>query len=190
VKTEPPQSAAESVPAPAAPLPTGPGRIQDAIGGAPPAPSLATPPAPSGSAPPAGQPVLTAPPKPPAAAPDTSAAAKAIPAAPVQTPSATVTAPARPAANPALLAMLLRRGNGLLALGDVSGARRFYERAAESGSAEAAEAAARTYDPAAFAALGVLGIRPDPEAAAIWYRRAAALRAAERGLPQDSGTPR
>ncbi|MBV1797909.1 SEL1-like repeat protein [Siccirubricoccus sp. G192] len=150
--------------------------MQDAAGAAPP-----------GSAPAAGQP---APPKPPARAPDATVDSKPAPAGPVPAPAASLAAPARPAANPALLAMLLRRGNGLLVLGDVSGARRFYERAAESGSAEAAEALARTYDPAALATLGARGIQPDPEAAAAWYRRAAALWAAERGLPQDSGAPK
>ena len=86
-------------------------------------------------------------------------------------------AAAPPAADPALLAGLLRRGDALLALGDVSAARRFFERAAEAGSAAGARAAGRTHDPAVLAALGVRGIRPDPEAAAAWYRRADALAA-------------
>ncbi|MFC7541617.1 hypothetical protein ACFQU2_22110 [Siccirubricoccus deserti] len=79
-----------------------------------------------------------------------------------------------------MLAALMRRGDALLATGDVSGARRFYERAAEAGSAEAARAAGRTHDPAALAALGARGIRPDPQAAAAWYRRAEALAASEK----------
>lgn len=86
----------------------------------------------------------------------------------------------RPPADPAALAALLRRGDALLALGDVSGARRFYERAAEAGSAAGARALGRTHDPAVLAELGVRGIRPDPEAAADWYRRAESLAAQER----------
>jgi TPR repeat protein len=83
-----------------------------------------------------------------------------------------------PQASPALLAALIRRGDALFELGDVSGARRFYERAAEAGSAAAAFALGRTFDPAVLTAAGALGIRPDPDAAAAWYRRAEALRAA------------
>lgn len=78
----------------------------------------------------------------------------------------------------------MRRGDALLAIGDISGARRFYERAAEAGSPEAAIAAGRTHDPAVLATLGARGIRPDPEAAATWYRRAEALRAARDANPQ------
>lgn len=96
-------------------------------------------------------------------------------AAPVVTPPAR-----RPTIDPAALDALLRRGDALLALGDVSGARRFYERAAEAGSAAGARATGRTHDPAVLASLGVRGIRPDPEAAAAWYRRAEALAAQER----------
>lgn len=69
----------------------------------------------------------------------------------------------------ALLAGLLRRGDALLALGDVSGAQRFYKRAAEPGSATGARAVGRTHDPAVLAALGVRGIRPDAAAASAWY---------------------
>ncbi len=99
--------------------------------------------------------------------------------------------PAMPAAAPpALIATLMRRGDALLALGDISGARRFFERAAEAGSADAAVAAGRTHDPAALAALGARGIRPDPEAAAAWYQRAEALRAAEHDAhPQHGAAP-
>lgn len=73
----------------------------------------------------------------------------------------------------------LAGGDALLAIGDLSGARRFHERAAEAGSPEGALAAARTHDPAVLATLGVLGTRADPEAAAAWYRQAAILSALE-----------
>ena len=90
-------------------------------------------------------------------------------------------------------AALLRRGHALLALGDISAARRFFERAALAGSAEAALAAGGTYDPGVLATLRVSGIQPDP-AAAAWYRRAAALGAAEAAAArlaalQAHGTP-
>ena len=112
-----------------------------------------------------------------APAPVAARPAEATPA----TPGRRSPAPARrPQADPAALAALLRRGDALLALGDVSGARRFYERAAEAGSAAGARAAGRTHDPAVLAGLGVRGIRPDPAAAAEWYRRAEALAAQER----------
>ena len=63
----------------------------------------------------------------------------------------------------------------MLAVGDVSAARRLYERAADAGSGEAAAAAGKTYDPSILALIGAVGIRPDPEQAASWYRRAVAL---------------
>jgi len=63
----------------------------------------------------------------------------------------------------------------MLAVGDVSAARRLYERAADAGSGEAAAAAGKTYDPNILALIGAVGIRPDPEQAASWYRRAVAL---------------
>jgi TPR repeat protein len=59
-------------------------------------------------------------------------------------------------------------------LGDISAARRFYERAAAAGNGRAAAAAGRTYDPAFLAGIRA-GIQADPEAASAWYRRAAAL---------------
>ncbi|MBV8616148.1 MAG: hypothetical protein JOY66_20590, partial [Acetobacteraceae bacterium] len=75
----------------------------------------------------------------------------------------------------ALIDTLLARGDALFAVGDVSGARRFYERAAGGGSARAAATVGKTYDPAFLAAIKVRGMRPDPSAAAAWYRTAAAL---------------
>ncbi|MCB4820959.1 hypothetical protein [Roseicella aerolata] len=90
-------------------------------------------------------------------------------------------APGLAPGEPALIASLLRRGDALFALGDISGARRFYERAAEAGSAEGARAAGRTHDPAVLAEQAVHGIRPDLDLAEAWYRRADALGAAAPG---------
>lgn len=64
------------------------------------------------------------------------------------------------------------RGDALLALKDISGARKFYEYAANGGNAHAAVALARTYDVAFAAQLGAVGMKPDPEMAARWYRKA------------------
>ncbi|MDO9707677.1 hypothetical protein [Paracraurococcus lichenis] len=104
----------------------------------------------------------------------------AVPPPAAAPPAQTAPRPAARGTDPALVTALLRRGEALLALGDVSGARRFFERAADAGSAEGARAAGGTYDPAALATLGVRGIRPDPEAAAAWYRRADTLAAEAR----------
>lgn len=75
---------------------------------------------------------------------------------------------------PAIVGLLLRRGDEQLAIGDVSAARLLFERAAESGNAQGAFRLARTYDtnylPAADAAT--LGNRAE---ARIWYGRAASL---------------
>jgi TPR repeat protein len=71
--------------------------------------------------------------------------------------------------------MLIARGNAMLARGDVSAARLLYGRAADAGSAEAATALGRTFDAAVLTAIGARGIRPDPDQATHWYRRAAEL---------------
>jgi TPR repeat protein len=135
---------------------------------------------------------------PPATARDAGAAppvagnspATATPPAPEPPATATRAQPRPPSPDQAHIAVLMRRGDALLAIGDISGARRFYERAAEAGSAEAAMAAGRTHDPAALASLGVRGMRPDPEAAAAWYRRAEALQAAQRDATPQHGAAR
>jgi len=102
-------------------------------------------------------------------------AAAPVPARPVQDPPPS---PQPAVAEPALVAAMLRRAEVLLSFGDISGARRFLERAEAAGSASAAVALAETYDPATLASLHTRGLRPDPAAALAWYRRAAA-----RGAP-------
>lgn len=84
------------------------------------------------------------------------------------------TAPLK-ALDPKLVDRLLARGEEMLARGDVSAARLLYARAAEAGSAAAATAMGRSFDPEVLARLGVRGIRPDPAQAAQWYRRATEL---------------
>jgi TPR repeat protein len=67
----------------------------------------------------------------------------------------------------------------MLDIGNVTAARLLYERAAAAGSGRAALAAGRTYDPAVLGALNARGLRPDPDAAAAWYRQALALSEAD-----------
>jgi TPR repeat protein len=69
---------------------------------------------------------------------------------------------------------LLARGDDLLATGDVTAARLFYQRAAEQGNAAAATAVGHTYDPAVLQLLHVRGVRGDAQMAAEWYRKAIA----------------
>ncbi|MBI0534699.1 hypothetical protein D9599_03830 [Roseomonas sp. KE2513] len=76
---------------------------------------------------------------------------------------------------PEMLAALVRRGDAMMAIGDVSAARLLYERAAAAGSGAAATAMGRSYDPEELAALQVRGLRGDPAMAATWYRRGVAL---------------
>lgn len=76
-----------------------------------------------------------------------------------------------PPLSPTVLAALMRRGDEMLAGGDPAGARRFYERAAASGSAPGMRGMARTFDPAVIGRDG----EADPATAAAWYARAAAL---------------
>jgi len=122
-----------------------------------------TTPAPAVAAP-APAPVANDPPAPVVAAPAAEAAAEPAPAA--------AAAPAV-SSNPQVDA-LMARGDDLLATGDVSAARLFYQRAAEQGSAAAATAVGQTYDPAVLELLRVRGARGDAQIAAEWYRKAIA----------------
>jgi hypothetical protein len=102
----------------------------------------------------------------------------ALPAAPAATsaaqPALAGTAAARQTAapDPATAAFYAARGDAMLASKDISAARKFYEYAADAGSARAAVALARSYDPAFTTQLGP---RADGELAASWYRRAEQL---------------
>jgi hypothetical protein len=81
-----------------------------------------------------------------------------------------------PAASAQLTAdVYAKRGDDMLAIRDISAARKFYEYAANAGSARAATALARTLDPAFITQLGAVGLRPDPTLAATWYGKAASL---------------
>lgn len=149
-------------------------------------PPPAPPPAPAAVAPVRAAPVAP-PPSPASPPPPPVVAAPAVVAPAIVTPTPPPAPPPAPPASaapapvaqatqdPAVLSALLRRGEQLLAIGDVSGARRFFERAANGGSGQAALAMGQTFDPAGLAAIGARGIPPDRAAALSWYRRAAAL---------------
>jgi hypothetical protein len=104
----------------------------------------------------------------PVAATGKTALAIAIPASPLATSAST-------AREQSVAVMYARRGDEMLAIKDISAARKFYEYAANARGARAATALAETYDPAFLTKLGAVGVRPDPALAATWYRRAAAL---------------
>jgi TPR repeat protein len=99
------------------------------------------------------------------------------PEQPAPTPQSEATTPpsASQKLSPDIIAALIRRGDAMLATGDISAARLLYRPAAEAGSGPAAAALGRSFDPAFLASSGVIGIQPDPEAAAKWYRKAASL---------------
>jgi type II secretory pathway predicted ATPase ExeA len=100
-------------------------------------------------------------------------------AAPAVTPPAPDTRREPAPMSPQLIAQLLKRGDEMLARGDVSAARLLYEYAAAAGDARAATAAGKTYDPAFLREITALGVPPQPDRAAAWYRRAAAAGDAE-----------
>jgi hypothetical protein len=95
----------------------------------------------------------------------------------VQPPPASPPRPATvaPATSPEMLQVLIRRGDEMMAVGDISAARRLYERAAAAGSGRAATAAGRTYDPEFLASIGARGIAGEPAVARSWYQKAAEL---------------
>jgi TPR repeat protein len=70
--------------------------------------------------------------------------------------------------------MMVRRGNQLLAAGDIVSARRFFERAADKGDAAAACGLGKSYDPLFLRQVGARGVAGDRAQATAWYGRAAA----------------
>lgn len=77
--------------------------------------------------------------------------------------------------DPSLVATYLERGDKMMAIKDISAARKFYEFAARAGNASGAAKLARTYDPDVLHRLGVMGLQPDVAKAIELYREAAAL---------------
>jgi TPR repeat protein len=109
-------------------------------------------------------------------APAASNALSPLPVSPLPLSSS---APAGPRLSPELIAVLIARGEALLASGDVTAARLMYSRAADSDSAEGAIAMGMTFDPKVLSQIGVLGPQADPQHAISWYQRAAALGSSE-----------
>jgi len=82
---------------------------------------------------------------------------------------------AEPSRSSDMVALLLRHGEAMQRLGDVSAARRFYGRAAMAGSAQAATAMGEMFDPFYLGRIGARGVAPDADSAARWYRKAIEL---------------
>lgn len=193
IKTAP-LAAARPAPAPAPPIPPAP-VASPPVASAPvasapvaSAPVVVPVPAASARSTPAAEPPAAAtvaqPTAKPAELPPTVATppVPTAPAAPTNVQTASAPPPARarvPAVAdaplaPAMVAMLLKRGDEQFAIGDISAARLFFERAAESGSGLAARQMARTFD-SSFLPSAVDGALADPARAREWYQRAASL---------------
>ena len=70
---------------------------------------------------------------------------------------------------------LIEHGKKMIAVGYFAGARAYFKRAAEAGSAQAALSVGATYDPVFIEQLGAQGIKPEPDQARIWYEQAKLL---------------
>ncbi len=81
--------------------------------------------------------------------------------------------------DPDELAALLKRAKGLLAIGDITSARLLLERAADAQEPEAALMLAGTYDPQVLGGQDLRSVAPDPEAAKVWYQKAAQMGSAD-----------
>jgi hypothetical protein len=77
--------------------------------------------------------------------------------------------------DPDELAALIKRAEGLIAIGDIPPARLLLKRAADAQAPRAALLLARTYDPAVLGTPDMRSIQPDPAAARHWYQKAAEL---------------
>lgn len=75
----------------------------------------------------------------------------------------------------ARIAELIEHGRKMVEVGYFPGARAYFQRAAEAGSAEAAFSVGSTFDPSFIEEIGAQGIKPDTKQARIWYERAKAL---------------
>ena len=81
--------------------------------------------------------------------------------------------------DPNEIASSLRRGDDLIASGDLAAARLVLRRAANAGDAHAAMTLAGTYDPVILEKLGVHGFVPDVAMARVWYEKAKKFGSAE-----------
>src|SRR3984893_5812306 len=74
--------------------------------------------------------------------------------------------------DPGEIASSLRRGNDLIASGDLAAARLVLRRAGHTGEVHDALTVAGTYDPVVLEKLGVHGFVPDAAMARVWYEKA------------------
>jgi hypothetical protein len=81
--------------------------------------------------------------------------------------------------DPSEIVSSLKRGDALIASGDLAAARLVLRRAADAGDARAAMTLAETYDPAILEKLGVHGVVPDLAMARGWYEKAKQFGATE-----------
>ena len=74
--------------------------------------------------------------------------------------------------DPEEIALLMKKGEQLLAVGDLVAARIAFQRAAETGDGTAAVALGATYDPTELRKRGVVGMGADVSQARSWYQKA------------------
>ena len=167
---------------PRQPVPVGPVAVADA------SPAAASPPAVLPANALAALPPIAAPAKTPSgafptevlsafASLDTSVAVPAPSGSKIESPQALAPAPVSKAPDVSgidrdELASLVKRGQALLAEGDISSARLLLRRAAEAGDAAAALTLAGTFDRAELARLKVIGVVHDDAQARLWYAKA------------------
>jgi hypothetical protein len=73
------------------------------------------------------------------------------------------------------IALLMKRGEELMAAGNIAAARLMFQPAAEAGEPAAAFALAETYDPSVLEKLGAKGTTPNIALAQQWYEKAKEL---------------
>ena len=98
---------------------------------------------------------------------------------PAAAPRPVVAVPPAPQLDQEEIGRLIKRGQQLLATGDIAPARLLLQRAALGGSAHAALILGGTYDPDVLREIGVLGFAPNPAKAREWYQKALELGASE-----------
>jgi hypothetical protein len=76
-------------------------------------------------------------------------------------------------------ALMLKRGEDLLSIGDIAGARRVFQYLADAGNADGALAMGATFDARFLAERNAIGVAPDDAKARTWYRRAVDLGSAQ-----------
>jgi len=113
-----------------------------------------------------------------AVAPAAPVVAAVAPAVREPAPVTREAAPAR-RIDPDELAVLLKRAKSLLAIGDITSARLLLERAADAQEPEAALMLAGTYDPQVLGSQDLRSVTPDPDAARVWYQKAAQMGSAD-----------